>query len=66
MRRVAALAATALALALAAPAAASYPRPCGGAYDTRCYTYDCSRNCVRIDCEVYVDVLFGTQFGCVG
>jgi hypothetical protein len=65
--RLLGLAIAAAAAATLGPAAhASYPHQCGGTVDRDCYVYDCSRNCIRIDCTVYVNLTNAAQANCVG
>ena len=63
-RIAAALAATAASLTMVAPAAAA--GQCNGTYDTNCYTWVCNRNCLEVRCAVWIDVVPGTQSGCIG
>ncbi|HEV2889415.1 MAG TPA: hypothetical protein VGX28_03490 [Frankiaceae bacterium] len=63
-----------LALALAVPAmfvavptaSAAVKHQCSGTYDTQCYTWTCTRNCLEVLCVVWVDVVDGQQSGCFG
>lgn len=62
-----------LGLALAAgaavallPGSANAAGQCGGTYDTNCYTWVCTRNCLEVQCAVWTDVVPGVQQGCFG
>ena len=67
--RIASFALAAAAAVAAVPGtaqAAAVRHQCSGTYDTNCYTWVCSRNCLEVNCAVWIDVVPTTQSGCIG